>query len=66
MNCECWERSRAESTSSRMYKGAGLKSRRERIRDRATRERCPPESSLNESFHFPPKATLTSSPSSTS
>ena len=70
-------------TSSRMYKGAGLKRRRARMRESATwrmkmigilnsilhykilqrylkyitRERCPPESSLKESFHFPPKAT---------
>lgn len=31
-----WERSRAASTSSRMYRGAGLNRSKERMRDRAT------------------------------
>ena len=51
MNCEClkcalsiwpmfcvWERSRAASTSSRMYNGAGLKRSMERMRESATRD----------------------------
>lgn len=33
-----WERSRAASTSSRMYNGAGLKSSMERMRESATRD----------------------------
>lgn len=33
-----WERSRAASTSSRMYNGAGLKSSMDRIRESATRD----------------------------
>mmetsp|Transcript_18205 Transcript_18205/g.58882 ORF Transcript_18205/g.58882 Transcript_18205/m.58882 type:complete len:251 (+) Transcript_18205:18-770(+) len=78
-NCECgkccliirpmfcvWERSRAASTSSRMYRGAGLKRSSARIRERARSDLCPPDSSVRLCFHTPPNATLTSRPSYTS
>lgn len=72
MNCECekcdriiwpifWvcDRSRAASTSSRMYIGAGLNSSSDRMSDRASNERWPPLSSVKLSFHTPPKDTRT-------
>mmetsp|Transcript_31727 Transcript_31727/g.80897 ORF Transcript_31727/g.80897 Transcript_31727/m.80897 type:complete len:202 (+) Transcript_31727:460-1065(+) len=76
-NCDCgkcclimrpmfcvWFRSSAASTSSRMYSGAGLKRHSARMRDSASSERCPPLSSVSESFHTPPNATRTSRPCS--
>lgn len=57
------ERSKAESISSRIYIGAGLKRRRERTRDKDTRERWPPLSSDKLSFQISPKATFTHKPS---
>mmetsp|Transcript_56421 Transcript_56421/g.175011 ORF Transcript_56421/g.175011 Transcript_56421/m.175011 type:complete len:201 (+) Transcript_56421:371-973(+) len=58
-----WLKSRAESISSRMYIGAGLKSRSASTRERDSRERWPPESSDSEPFQTPLKATLISRPS---
>mmetsp|Transcript_26720 Transcript_26720/g.61905 ORF Transcript_26720/g.61905 Transcript_26720/m.61905 type:complete len:212 (+) Transcript_26720:390-1025(+) len=76
MNCECgkcvrimwpmfcvWLRSRAESISSRMYIGAGLKSSNANTKDRASKERCPPLSSVRDCFQTPWKPTLISRPS---
>lgn len=60
-----WDRSRAASTSSRMYSGAGLNSSMARIKDSATSDLWPPDSSPRESFHTPHRAILTSRPSST-
>mmetsp|Transcript_22104 Transcript_22104/g.41553 ORF Transcript_22104/g.41553 Transcript_22104/m.41553 type:complete len:243 (+) Transcript_22104:162-890(+) len=58
-----WLKSRAASTSSRMYMGAGLNSSILRIRLRASRLLCPPLSSVRLSFQTSPNATLTSRPS---
>uniref|UniRef100_A0A8W7Q2E3 Uncharacterized protein n=1 Tax=Anopheles coluzzii TaxID=1518534 RepID=A0A8W7Q2E3_ANOCL len=57
-----WERSSAASTSSRMYSGAGLYFSMARMSESATSERCPPLSSVSDSFHIPLKPTFTSSP----
>lgn len=51
-----WERSKAASTSSRIYIGAGLNCRRDMISDIAMSERCPPESSVKLCFHTLPVA----------
>lgn len=51
-----WERSRAASTSSRIYIGAGLNWRRDMMSDNAMSERCPPESSVKLCFHTLPVA----------
>ena len=45
--------------------GAGLNSNIDRMRLRASSERCPPLSSVSDSFHTPLNATRTSRPSST-
>lgn len=45
--------------------GAGLKSSKARMRDRANSDRWPPDSSVRLSFHTPLKATFTSRPSRT-
>mmetsp|Transcript_50030 Transcript_50030/g.160048 ORF Transcript_50030/g.160048 Transcript_50030/m.160048 type:complete len:201 (+) Transcript_50030:341-943(+) len=58
-----WLRSRAESISSRMYMGAGLKSSRAKTSDSASNERWPPLSSERDDFQTPLKATLISRPS---
>mmetsp|Transcript_52752 Transcript_52752/g.157307 ORF Transcript_52752/g.157307 Transcript_52752/m.157307 type:complete len:201 (-) Transcript_52752:2982-3584(-) len=58
-----WLKSRAESISSRMYIGAGLKSNNASTKERANRERWPPESSDRDCFHTLLKATLISRPS---
>eukprot|EP00971_Amphidinium_carterae_P036286 713392-Amphidinium_carterae.1 len=76
MNCECgkcvrimcpifwvWLRSRAESISSKMYMGAGLKRSNANTKDNASNERCPPLSSDSDCFQTPLKATLISRPS---
>mmetsp|Transcript_75703 Transcript_75703/g.180889 ORF Transcript_75703/g.180889 Transcript_75703/m.180889 type:complete len:222 (+) Transcript_75703:260-925(+) len=76
MNCECgkwvrimwpmfcvWLRSNAESISSRMYMGAGLKSSSASTSDSASSERWPPLSSVKLCFQAPWKATLISRPS---
>mmetsp|Transcript_84460 Transcript_84460/g.247701 ORF Transcript_84460/g.247701 Transcript_84460/m.247701 type:complete len:201 (-) Transcript_84460:2991-3593(-) len=76
MNCECgkcvrimwpmfcvWLKSKAESISSRMYMGAGLKRSSARTSESARSERCPPLSSESEDFQTPLKATLISRPS---
>mmetsp|Transcript_2393 Transcript_2393/g.6592 ORF Transcript_2393/g.6592 Transcript_2393/m.6592 type:complete len:212 (+) Transcript_2393:508-1143(+) len=76
MNCElgkCWRiiapmfcvwlRSSAESISSRMYIGAGLKRSRASTSDRASSDRWPPLSSVRDCFQAPWKATLISRPS---
>lgn len=60
--CVC-EESRAASTSSNNYKGAGLYLSNAKINDKATRDRCPPLNSVNDSFQTSPKATLNSTPS---
>lgn len=67
------DRSRAASTSSRMYNGAGLNCSRAKISDSATRElkcwkelvfyRWPPLSSVRLCFQIPPRHTLISRPS---
>jgi hypothetical protein len=57
MFCVC-DRSRAASTSSKMYNGAGLNSSIAKMSERAARERCPPLSSVKLSFHTPPSETL--------
>lgn len=43
----------------------GLKRSSDRMRDRASRDLCPPDSSVNVSFHTEPNATLTSKPAIT-
>jgi hypothetical protein len=53
MFCVC-ERSRAASTSSRIYMGAGLNWRRAMMREMAIRERWPPDSSVRDCFHTLP------------
>ena len=60
------DKSRAASTSSRMYKGAGLNKSNDKMSDKATKDLCPPDNSLRDSFQLSPKATLTSKPSRTS
>lgn len=54
-----WERSKAASTSSRMYSGAGLNSNIANIRDNAAKDLWPPLSSVRLSFQTPPSETLT-------
>ena len=57
MFCVC-DKSRAASTSSRMYIGAGLNRSMANTNDSASKERWPPESSMSDSFHLPEKATF--------
>mmetsp|Transcript_8273 Transcript_8273/g.16703 ORF Transcript_8273/g.16703 Transcript_8273/m.16703 type:complete len:220 (-) Transcript_8273:2882-3541(-) len=61
-----WLKSRAASTSSRMYIGAGLKSNILRMSESARRLLCPPLSSVSDCFQTSPNATLTSNPSQAS
>mmetsp|Transcript_1380 Transcript_1380/g.3746 ORF Transcript_1380/g.3746 Transcript_1380/m.3746 type:complete len:201 (+) Transcript_1380:428-1030(+) len=58
-----WLKSNAESISSRMYIGAGLKSNKARTKESASKERCPPLSSDRDCFQTPLNATLISKPS---
>ena len=50
-------------TSSRIYNGAGLNSKRARMRESASKDLCPPLNSDRDCFHTLPNPTRTSSPS---
>ena len=56
------DKSSAASTSSNMYMGAGLNCKRARMRDKAIKDRCPPDNSVREDFQTPPRHTLISRP----
>jgi hypothetical protein len=56
------ERSRAESISSRMYRGAGWYLSKARIKLSARRDLYPPLNSVNDSFQSLLKATFNSRP----
>mmetsp|Transcript_75892 Transcript_75892/g.162809 ORF Transcript_75892/g.162809 Transcript_75892/m.162809 type:complete len:212 (-) Transcript_75892:1273-1908(-) len=58
-----WLKSSAESISSRMYMGAGLKRSKANTSDRANNDRWPPLSSVSDCFQAPWKPTLISKPS---
>ncbi len=57
-----WDMSKAASTSSRIYKGAGLYWSNARTNERPANERWPPLNSSNVSFHNAPNCTLISRP----
>ena len=57
-----WDMSRAASTSSRMYNGAGLYCNSANTNERPAKERWPPLSSSSVSFHKAPNCTLISKP----
>lgn len=48
-----------------VYFSPGLKRSSDRMRDRASRDLCPPDSSVSVSFHTEPNATFTSKPAMT-
>lgn len=56
--CVC-DKSKAASTSSKIYNGAGLNRSIAKIRDNAAKDLWPPLSSVKLSFHTPPNETLT-------
>lgn len=55
--CVC-DKSKAASTSSKMYSGAGLNNNMAKINDNAAKDRWPPLNSVKLSFHTLSKDTL--------